>query len=240
MSFSVGIWIIGSLIWDKREHREIWRRDRLRIEAAIHVPSPIRYGRVSGERGNTYTMVFSNALLPSELGWALIVPCRCSVSNPEQLVNEAEALWTAEQSKASKPGRISAGWGAVGLLFNPTKTGLGQLQTSWLRRVEAEHQNYESFKHATNENAAIGSDGILSIPWPVSENGAPVNIDILLATATQPCLTNGSYATPETIAKAWKRVPKKRRYFDENRRAGITTAEDYRIIKFLGQDDAPT
>ncbi len=158
MSFSVGIWIIGSLIWDKREHREIWRRDRLRIEAAIHVPSPIRYGRVSGERSNTYTMVFSNALLPSELGWAVIVPCRCSVSNPEQLVNEAEALWMAEQSKASKHSRVSAGWGAVGLLLNPTKSGLGELQTPWSPTLEAERQYYECSKHAITVNAAIGSN----------------------------------------------------------------------------------
>jgi hypothetical protein len=50
----------------------------------------------------------------------------------------------------------------------------------------------------------------------VSENGESVKIDVLLATATQPCLTNGLYATPETIAKAWKKVPQERTYFDEN------------------------
>lgn len=29
-------------------------------------------------------------------------------------------------------------------------------------------------------------------------------------------------------------------YFDENRRTGITTAEDDQIIEFLGQDDETT
>jgi len=239
LNFNVGILIIGSLIWDKREHRESWRRDRLRVGPGIPVSSPIRYGRISGERTNTYTMVFSNALLPSQLGWALVLPCRCTVSNADQLVNEAQALWAAEQSKASTPGPISAGWGAVGLLLNPTQTALGELRTGWSHHVKDERQIYESFKHATNETAAVGSDGILSIPWPTSENGAPLNMDLLLATATEPCLTNGSYATPQAVAEAWKKAPKERRYFDENRRAGVTTADDYRIIKYLGQDDEP-
>lgn len=159
MNFTVGIWIIGSLMWDKREHRESWRQDRLWIDAAIRVRSPIRYGRVSGERSNTYTMVFSNASFPSQLGWALVVPCRCSVSDPEQLIKEAEALWMAEQSKSSKLSRVSADWGAVGLLLNPTKTGFGELQSAWSRRVETERRNYECFKHTINEDAAIAATG---------------------------------------------------------------------------------
>lgn len=182
-------------------------------------------------------MVFSNALLPSQLGWALVLPCRCTVSNADQLVHEAQALWAAEQSKASTPGPISAGWGAVGLLLNPTQTALAEFRTGWLHRVERERKRYESFKHATNEDAAVDSDGILSIPWPSSENGAPLNIDLLLATATQPCLMNGSYAIPQAVAEAWNKAPKERRYFDENRRSGITTADDYRIIRYLGQDE---
>src|SRR3989338_5610487 len=117
-NYTVAILIIGSLIWDRREHRESWRRDRLKAGPGIPVVAPIRYGRISTERSRTYTMVFSNELLPARTGWALAMPGRCSVSTPDQLVNEAQALWAAEQSSRLPPGPLSAAWGAVGLLTN--------------------------------------------------------------------------------------------------------------------------
>lgn len=237
-NLNVAILIIGSLIWDKRPHREHWRRDRLQVGPGIPVSAPIRYGRISQERSNTYTMVFSNELVPSRLGWALVLPCRCTVSTADQLVNEAEALWAAEQSRPSTSGPISATWGAVGLLLNPNQTGLDDVRAGWSRRVEAERRHYEHFKHGANERPAVGPDGILSIPWPNAESGVPLNVDLLLATATAPCLNNGSYATPQAIADAWNRAPKELRYFDENRRVGITTADDYRIMRYLGQEPA--
>jgi len=237
-NFNVAILIIGSLIWDRREHRDLWRRDRLQAGAGIPVCAPIRYGRISEERSRTYTMVFSNELLPSRLGWALVLPCRCTVSTADQLVNEAQALWAAEQSKPSRPGPISASWGAVGLLLNPNLTTADDIKAGWARRVEAERQHYEEFAHAHREQSALGPDGILSIPWPISESGTPLNADLLLATATKPSLNNGSYATAQTIAETWKRAPKEQRYFDENRRVGITTVDDYRIMKYLGEEPA--
>lgn len=232
-NLNVAILIIGSLIWGKHEHRESWRRDRLQVGPGIPVWAPIRYGRLSSSR--TYTMVFSNELLPSRLGWALVMPCRCTVSTADQLVNEAEILWAAEQSNLAKPGPISADWGAVGLMINPKQTADDDIKAGWLRRVESERQHYEGFSHAENEEPAVDPSGILSIPWPMPESGAPLNVDILLATATQPCVDGGFYATPQVIAEAWNRAPKEQRYFDENRRAGITTADDYCIMKYLGQ-----
>ena len=187
-NLNVAILIIGSLIWDKREHRESWRRDRLQVGPGIPVSAPIRYGRISQERNKTYTMVFSNELLPSRLGWALVLPCRCTVSTVHQLASEAEALWAAEQSELSEPGTISATWGAVGLLLNPKQTAGDDIKAGWSRRVAAERQHYQGFSHAANEQPAVGPDGILSIPWPIAESGAPLKMDVLLATATVPCL----------------------------------------------------
>jgi hypothetical protein len=155
------------------------------------------------------------------------------VSTEDQLVSEAQALWAAEQTKPSKPGPISATWGAVGLLLNPEQCA-NDIKAGWSRRVEAERQYYAGFRHAVHEQPAVGSDGILSIPWPITESGAPLNVDALLATATVPTLTDGSYATPQAIAEAWKKAPKEQEYFDENRRVGITTADDYSIINYLG------
>lgn len=238
-NYNVAILIIGSLIWDKREYRESWRQDRLQVGPGIPVSAPIRYGRVSRERSNTYTMVFSNELLPQRTGWALVMPCRCTVSTADQLVNEAQALWAAEQSHRSPPGPLAATWGAVGLLPNPRcQAALDDIRDGWTRRVAQEPQHYAHFKHAANEQPAVSPDGILSIQWPSTESGAPLNVDLLLATAIVPCFNNGSYATPQAIAEAWNRAPKEQRYFDENRRVGITTADDYRIMKYLGQEPA--
>jgi hypothetical protein len=235
-NYTVAILIIGSLIWDKREHRVSWRQDRLKAGPGIPVESPIRYGRISDNREKTYTMVFSNELLPARLGWALAMPCRYFITNADQLVNEAQALWAAEQSSRSPPGPVSAKWGAVGLLPNPVLTTLDTIRAGWARRVAEEADRYAQFPHADGEQAAVSRDGILRIPWPTAESGVPVEVDLLLATATVPCLHNGSYATHEAIAKEWKRAPKEQRYFDENRRAGITTADDYRIMKYLCQE----
>lgn len=237
-NYTVGILIIGSLIWDRRNHRESWRRNRLKTGAGISVETPIRYGRVSEGRKNTYTMVFSNELLPARTGWALAVPCRCPVSSADHLVQEAQALWAAEQSKPSTPGPLSDHWGAVGLLCNLRCTTLDTIRAGWTERVAEEQDNYARFRHTNREPAAVGPDGLLAIPWPTTESGDPLAMDLLLATATVPSLHKGSYATPEAIANAWKRAPTQQRYFDENRRAGITTADDNRIAKYLCQESA--
>ena len=244
--FKVAILIIGSLIWDKRPHRKAWRRERLQDGPGIPVSAPIRYGRISTSRSCTYTMVFSNELnelVPPRLGWVLAVPCQRKVSTADQLVEEAEELWVAEQSPRTDSPRpapicISNDWGAVGLLLNPNRTGLDEIRAGWFRRVEEESQNYKYFKHGDNEKRAVDQKGMLLIPWPQKESGDPLDVDLLLATATEPSLTKGAYATPQEIADAWNRAPNRLEYFCENRRVGITTADDCQITEHLRQEDA--
>ena len=74
-----GILLIGSLFWDAS--RQTWREEHLHMAAAEDVTAPIRYGRRSENRGNTYTMVFSCSAPP---GQAKVVPCRgvVPVANP--------------------------------------------------------------------------------------------------------------------------------------------------------------
>lgn len=234
----VGILIIGSLIWDPKPHRECWRRERLQREKAIRVLAPIRYGRISQGRANTYTMVFSNALLPDKLGRAIAVPCAEKVSTPDELVTEAQALWAAEQSTAAVPGPIAASWGAVGLLLNPNRASLDDIRAGWTQRVTSERKWYSGFRHAANEQPAVGDDGFLTVLWPTTESGIALELDALLATATQPSLSGGTYATSEVIAAAWRRAPEHRDYLDENRRVGITTSDDENILRYLAAQPA--
>lgn len=233
LSKSVAILIIGSLIWNKSEHRQSWRRGRLVAAEATRVRAPIRYGRLS--RGNTYTMVFSHSLVPDDCGWALAVPCSHVVDSLNDLALEAQLLWAAEQTRATDPGPLAARWGAVGLLCNPQREDkLGALAVEWSTRIRCDHAVYKSFPHAERELPAVTPNGLLSIPWPTTESGNPFDSDFLLATATVPRpLTGGAYATPREIADAWKTTPERKNYFDENRRAGIITAFDGDILRFL-------
>ena len=233
--FKVAILIIGSLIWNPR--RKNWREERLHVDRAIPVSVPIRYGRKS--RSGTYTMVFSNE---SRLGWALAVPCKSDVSTADQLVEEARELWAAERLRL-KSNCMSTDWGAVALLLNPkldlNQTGLDEIRAGWLCRVKEEHKNYKCFKHGANEVPAVDQNGMLTIDWPKTESGDPLDVDLLLATANKPCLnSNGSYATPQEIADAWNRATNRPEYFCENRRVGITTADDCQITEHLRQEDA--
>ena len=115
MPLNAGILIIGSLLWDER--RGPWRDARLDMTSAQTATAPIRYGRLSESRGNTYTMVFSRLCTA---GHAKVLRCTRSVSTPAELIDEAEALWKAEQPSAD-PGRIAVNWGCVALLSNPAR-----------------------------------------------------------------------------------------------------------------------
>ena len=89
--------IIGSLFWDVEKGRPEWREARLNMEGAQTVTAPIRYGRLSGSRGDSYTMVFSR-LCPQ--GRAKVVPCSHAISTVQELIAEAECLWRAEEPDA--------------------------------------------------------------------------------------------------------------------------------------------
>src|ERR1700722_16557381 len=93
MSLSVGVLIIGSLLWDPEPERTAWRNRRLQMANSLPVAAPIRYGRKSTSRGDTYTMVFSRGC---PAGQAVVVPCASKVSRSEDLITEAEYLRAAE------------------------------------------------------------------------------------------------------------------------------------------------
>src|SRR5262245_52210829 len=97
VSLTAGVLIIGSLLWDSEKGRRAWRDARLIVPLAQTVTAPIRYGRRSGTRGNSYTMVFSRLCPP---GGAKLVPCSHVISTLQDLIAEAECLWKAEEPDA--------------------------------------------------------------------------------------------------------------------------------------------
>ncbi len=203
------ILIIGSLLWDNGK-REEWRNSRLCIEEKVFVRAPIRYGRRSSSRGNTFTMTLS----PDDLtGRAVLVPCKAAIADVPALISEAEALWKAERHTAS-PGEIGSSWGCVGVLFRA-----GAELTGWLQPWT------DYFGANAYAISPVGENGALQIPWPTTTiEGAPADADVILATATKAEATRLSV---EDIADAWlSQNNGYERYFFENVRHGIRTPDD--------------
>ena len=218
---SLGVLIIGSLYWDNA-HREQWRQERLDLNHKLWVHAPIRYGRQSGNRGNSYTMVFSAGLREADFGTAIVVPCK--LQDP---VEEAKRLWAAEGGNSG----ISGNWGCVGLLTSPRSRVLTKQCKRWSKLV-AGRPGYGQLTSTDGESAAVDAMGFLTIPWPKLVDGSTLMLDALLATATDPTLVQGiRYPSTREIAKAWD-TPRGREhihYFCENRKSGIQTFQDEEI-----------
>ena len=104
----------------------------------------------------------------------------------------------------------------------------------WIARVQQEPR-YGNLEHAQDEAAAVGRSGFLSIDWPNTVNGSPLEWDALLAAATCPTLDDGEYPSSRNIADAWN-TPVGRnevKYLRNNRAHGITTFQDTEIEAHL-------
>jgi hypothetical protein len=233
MTLTLGILIVGSLYWDKNPNRRAWRDARLAGTAEFQVSVPIRYGRKSESRGNTYTMVYSRTC---GAGQAKAIRCRDLVSSIDDLISEAEQLWAAERSAPRPNGRISARWGAVALLARAGAAIPQDLLGSWANRVIRDC-DYGVLQHTTDDGPAVSERGLIPIPWPSLADGCgPLPFDLLLATVTNPTLEGHppAFPSPVTIADAWNRDAEGNvEYFWSNRRYGITTFQDDAIVAHL-------
>jgi hypothetical protein len=230
MRYSVGILIIGSLCWDPK--RKWWRDSRLHNEERWHVSSPIRYGRLSSTRGDTYTMVFSRLC---EAGQAIAARCRHDVERGDDLIAEAQALWSAE---INVPGshHLSKNWGRTALLINPDSTVPQDIVEAYVARIRRE-PGYRDVPQSPGEGPLISERGILRIPWPIDvPSGQALRLDLLLATANYPDFIGDPRGYPDagTIADAWRRdTAGNVLYFHRNRAEGIRTFEDDAISALL-------
>lgn len=117
------------------------------------------------------------------------------------------------------------GWGCVGPLPNPRRPLPADLPAGWAQRVSGEPP-YSKLKAAQSENPVVDESGFLTIPWPESEHGLGLEVDVLLATATDPTIFEGRYPTADRIARAWIEVPGSVEYIDKNGDHGIRTFQD--------------
>jgi hypothetical protein len=99
-----GVLIVGSLAWDQSACRQDWRENRLRLEDRQLVTAPIRYGRRSPARDNTYTIVFSADTIRNGVGTGvgLAVSFKEEIESPDSLISEARELWRAESKSSAR------------------------------------------------------------------------------------------------------------------------------------------
>jgi hypothetical protein len=223
MPLTIGVLIIGSLYW-RNGKRKRWRDWRLDADRKWLVKTPIRYGRLS--QNKTYTMVFFPDSSGDQFGQAIVVPCRRGVLSSEDLIKEAEWLWSAEDNEvpslccSSPKQSISASWGGcVALMGNPESEIPHNLLREWAMHV-AKHYQAEARR-------LVDGQGILQVPWPkLSLDNSLAPIDLLLATSNDREL---NYPTVQQIADAWRLHPKVD-YFRKNRENEIETFEDQEIL----------
>jgi hypothetical protein len=233
MTFKLGVLIIGSLYWDKSAVRDTWRKQRLDLGQAVPVKVPIRYGRKSGTRGDTFTMVFSRRCYRSKLGIGLLVPCRAEIGSGDDLILEARKLWNAERNSNGSDGVTASTWGAIGLLANPNRIIPDEILALWKRHALRERSHLKIDLNAA-EGLAIRADGMLDIRWPLPDDDElAVGFDMVLATVTVPTITK-NYPTAVKIANKWIHEGYEE-YFFNNVECGIRTFQDEAIWKRISQ-----
>lgn len=213
-----GILIIGSLLWDdgQKGQRAAWRAARLVTDARVPVQMPIYYGRKSVSRGDTYTMVFGTG---EPTGQAVLVPCTNEIKTLANLIEEASALWCAEDANAQK-GSLYRSWGSIGAVFGQDKehVKLSADWTAYFRKAKARCVS------------VVSADGLLDIKWPDMLDSRPAEFDVILATATKPDTTPPA---ARVVAEAWADQCGNENYFFNNVLHGIRTLGDGEIWRWI-------
>ena len=228
-----GVIIIGSLLWDNKGNRPKWRENNLCSENQFKVYIPIRYGRCSRTRKNTYTMLFSNKCYLRRrygLGTGWVLPIKAKINSFDELKKEAQKMGEAEGFENDG---FTSNWGLVALLLNPNKKINNSIISKWSNFMSNKISNHSLLSEKLkSEKSAIDSNGFLAIRWP--KEVIPINkigkYDFLIATVTAPTLIKGKYPTAYQIADTMKKA-KYYDYFCKNRKHEITTFQDEKILR---------
>ncbi len=227
-TYKGGVVIIGSLFWDP--DRENWRNSNLLPDRKlwIAVKAPIRYGRVSSSRKNTYSMIFSTDCdTEHQRGVAKFAPFTGPVTL-ERLHQQSVALINAEKNEiAANYAHYHWTWGTLGIKLNPKLPALNvkEITDSWKVKFDPRDLKKDDYKLG-QEKSALDDEGNLQIDWPKELD----NYDFFIATATKPKIE--TYPGPSDIASLMIRQDYKE-YFENNKASGITTASDGEIDKFM-------
>ncbi|NPD45717.1 hypothetical protein [Lentimicrobium sp. S6] len=224
--------LIGSLLWENEKNALITSQGKLRakwrnnldLENKIEIKVPIRYGRLSGSKKNTYTMVFSNS--ETNLGSAFLIPFKEEAFNFAQIKKQALELSEAEGISTNKHlDRLYSTWGVIAISFNDKKKeALETIRQKW-------HNEFKEFSNSDyklkKETPTVTKDGELNF-----NINLPDNIDYVFATNTTPSLPD--YPSVKKIVEAINNSkPHYDTYVMENFNHGIRVNNDIEIINLI-------
>lgn len=245
MKLKGGVIIIGSLIWEdhlnnkkKDNIRKEWRKQNLIDEPSL-TKVPIRYGRESQTREDTYTMIFSKSC-EDNLGQGLILPFNQDIVTFEGLERQAIALAIAEGIYKADNLRLTSSWGSVGLLINPKLkesdfASKELIQKKWSEIYHSYSDTFiaDCYKINTENNSPITQDGFLNIAWQTDMDA----FDLLVATPVIPkpkSLLNSNVIAQRMLDKKYQT------YFLNNKKHKIYTGADDSIQLLLDNAEKET
>lgn len=244
MDLKGGIIIIGSLFWDSSRKRAVWR-DKYFKNEVHYIRLPIRYGRQSSSRMNTYTMAYSLSLNVEDYGQGIILECRKPVSGLGYLKEIVENTIRVERDITQKIWKLKSkdsnftldwGWGVLGLSINPKYEVDGSINTSevhpivdfWEKHLSKDFKN-DNFSLKT-ESPFVDKNGMFKIQWTDEIE----HLDFLISTIVEPKpeTSKGRYPSPEDIARRMYQG-NYYSYFIRNLENGILTRDDSHVIQLI-------
>jgi hypothetical protein len=218
--------------------RRKWRNKRLLMKNKIHVKSPIRYGRLSGNNeAKQYTMVFSSECEhKKQFGTAYVVPFKNNeIRSLKGIENQARFLSQVEGGNDTKLCKgANDKWCTIGIIYNPEidKNLKNKISVRWKELLEKDEglKDFQKYK-VDKEKSILSNTGEILINWPKSVDKSYQNkideFDIILATCTKPNIRN----YPNVNEQSGKILSDKRKYFFRNIENGISTFQDRLVLK---------
>lgn len=221
-----GVIVIGSLYWEDSKIRRDWRDNSLIMKQGVKIALPMRYGRKSSTRHNTYTMVFSMNCPKPGVGYA--IPFSNSTKTVQDLKQQAMTVASAERNENYDSTLDWQRWGALGILLNPSLASRPNdsktLTDTWAGWYSQKFLP-ATYKGGKTEEPPIDQRGILQFDWPKE-----VTLDFLIATVINP--ETKRYPSATQIACAMYNASCYN-YFVQNRKSGIETYRDGDILQLL-------
>lgn len=243
MRLKVGIIVIGSLLWDNSPKRKFWRKNNLNSTIKKPVKLPIRYGRISSSRMDTYSMTYSMNLKKKEYGQGIVLEFNNPVTSIESLKEISENVIRVERDKtkaewevvkSGEPFTLNWNWGVLGICVNPKYFKEKETPEDILKILEFWKNSLVNFNPADfslkNESSMIDDKGTFKIEWTTNIE----KYDILISTVIQPNTDteNGDYPNSEIIAKKMYEG-NYYSYFIKNIQNSILTNNDLNIKELI-------
>lgn len=189
MHFKGGVIIIDSLFWEDTAIRYKWKMLTLEgVDTKRPVSVPIRYGRQSSTRNDTYTMILSNHS-STQPGQAYILGLKDDIKNANALEKQAFALGAVEGFWTPGSPSINKTWGTVGLLINPNidtkdKANANVVRNWWIRLYQEYSNAFDHLQYRIEDDElpVIDKNGFLQIHWTEEMH----DFDFLTVTAVVP------------------------------------------------------